>query len=92
MLNRIPDMAFLHFTLVTTEKTKTGAEICSFPSRLLTAIFLVHCHKMPEILMEIEEANVLFLNRRALITGATGLLGHAVYREFKDNNWHVVGC
>ncbi|XP_056431059.1 methionine adenosyltransferase 2 subunit beta isoform X1 [Hyla sarda] len=31
-------------------------------------------------------------SRRALITGATGLLGRAVYKEFKDNNWHVLGC
>uniref|UniRef100_A0A8D0L8D6 Methionine adenosyltransferase 2 subunit beta n=1 Tax=Sphenodon punctatus TaxID=8508 RepID=A0A8D0L8D6_SPHPU len=31
-------------------------------------------------------------NRRILITGATGLLGRAVYKEFKENNWHAVGC
>lgn len=31
-------------------------------------------------------------NRRILITGATGLLGRAVYKEFKANNWHAVGC
>ncbi|XP_044136788.1 methionine adenosyltransferase 2 subunit beta isoform X1 [Bufo gargarizans] len=30
--------------------------------------------------------------RRVLITGATGLLGRAVYKEFKDKNWHVLGC
>ncbi|XP_072256915.1 methionine adenosyltransferase 2 subunit beta isoform X2 [Pyxicephalus adspersus] len=42
--------------------------------------------------VEVVQADVVFPNRRALITGATGLLGRAVYREFKDNNWHVVGC
>ncbi|MEE6478802.1 hypothetical protein FKM82_012011 [Ascaphus truei] len=48
---------------------------------------------MPELLlMEIEKEDVLVSNRRVLITGATGLLGRAVYKEFKDNNWHVVGC
>ncbi|XP_039766152.1 methionine adenosyltransferase 2 subunit beta isoform X4 [Ornithorhynchus anatinus] len=31
-------------------------------------------------------------SRRALITGATGLLGRAVYKEFEQNNWHAVGC
>ncbi|XP_068133527.1 methionine adenosyltransferase 2 subunit beta isoform X3 [Hyperolius riggenbachi] len=46
---------------------------------------------MPEMLMEIEEADNVFPSRRALVTGATGLLGRAVYREFKDNNWHVMG-
>ncbi|XP_054574099.1 methionine adenosyltransferase 2 subunit beta isoform X3 [Eptesicus fuscus] len=37
-----------------------------------------------------EEVNVP--NRRVLITGATGLLGRAVYKEFHQNNWHAVGC
>ncbi|XP_027461516.1 methionine adenosyltransferase 2 subunit beta isoform X3 [Callorhinus ursinus] len=37
-----------------------------------------------------EEVNVP--NRRVLITGATGLLGRAVYKEFKQNNWHAFGC
>uniref|UniRef100_A0A7M4EGI0 Methionine adenosyltransferase 2 subunit beta n=1 Tax=Crocodylus porosus TaxID=8502 RepID=A0A7M4EGI0_CROPO len=31
-------------------------------------------------------------NRRVLITGATGLLGRAVYKEFNENSWHAVGC
>ncbi|XP_058026623.1 methionine adenosyltransferase 2 subunit beta isoform X2 [Ahaetulla prasina] len=31
-------------------------------------------------------------NRRVLITGATGLLGRAVYKEFKANHWHTLGC
>ncbi|XP_053317921.1 methionine adenosyltransferase 2 subunit beta isoform X2 [Spea bombifrons] len=46
---------------------------------------------MPELLMEIEEEDVV-PDRRALITGASGLLGRAVYKEFKDSNWHVLGC
>ncbi|XP_060272591.1 methionine adenosyltransferase 2 subunit beta isoform X3 [Ovis aries] len=37
-----------------------------------------------------EEVNIP--NRRVLITGATGLLGRAVYKEFQQNNWHAVGC
>ncbi|KAM8973292.1 methionine adenosyltransferase 2 subunit beta isoform 2-T2 [Pelodytes ibericus] len=36
--------------------------------------------------------DVVVPSKRALITGATGLLGRAVYKEFKENNWHVVGC
>ncbi|XP_010000352.1 PREDICTED: methionine adenosyltransferase 2 subunit beta [Chaetura pelagica] len=31
-------------------------------------------------------------SRRVLITGATGLLGRAVFKEFKENNWNAVGC
>ncbi|XP_060693362.1 methionine adenosyltransferase 2 subunit beta isoform X1 [Hemiscyllium ocellatum] len=31
-------------------------------------------------------------DRRALITGATGLLGRAVYKEFLENDWDTVGC
>ncbi|KPP73659.1 methionine adenosyltransferase 2 subunit beta-like [Scleropages formosus] len=30
--------------------------------------------------------------RRVLVTGATGLLGRAVYREFQNNSWHILGC
>ena len=37
-----------------------------------------------------EEVNIP--NRRVLITGATGLFGRAVYKEFQQNNWHAVGC
>ncbi|KAG3265334.1 methionine adenosyltransferase 2 subunit beta isoform X2 [Ictidomys tridecemlineatus] len=37
-----------------------------------------------------EEVNIP--SRRVLITGATGLLGRAVYKEFHQNNWHAVGC
>ncbi|XP_064135122.1 methionine adenosyltransferase 2 subunit beta isoform X1 [Loxodonta africana] len=37
-----------------------------------------------------EEVNIP--SRRVLITGATGLLGRAVYKEFQHNNWHAVGC
>ncbi|XP_015280996.1 PREDICTED: methionine adenosyltransferase 2 subunit beta isoform X1 [Gekko japonicus] len=38
----------------------------------------------------VDESNIP--NRRVLITGATGLLGRAVYKEYKVNNWHAVGC
>ncbi|XP_060053051.1 methionine adenosyltransferase 2 subunit beta isoform X2 [Erinaceus europaeus] len=31
-------------------------------------------------------------SRRVLVTGATGLLGRAVYKEFHQNSWHAVGC
>uniref|UniRef100_H0YTB5 Methionine adenosyltransferase 2 subunit beta n=1 Tax=Taeniopygia guttata TaxID=59729 RepID=H0YTB5_TAEGU len=31
-------------------------------------------------------------SRRVLITGATGLLGRAVFKEFNENNWNTVGC
>ncbi|XP_068133525.1 methionine adenosyltransferase 2 subunit beta isoform X1 [Hyperolius riggenbachi] len=41
--------------------------------------------------VEVVQADNVFPSRRALVTGATGLLGRAVYREFKDNNWHVMG-
>lgn len=27
-----------------------------------------------------------------MITGATGLLGRAVFKEFNENNWNTVGC
>jgi len=27
-----------------------------------------------------------------LVTGATGLLGRAVFKEFNENNWNAVGC
>uniref|UniRef100_A0A8C5PZ58 Methionine adenosyltransferase 2 subunit beta n=1 Tax=Leptobrachium leishanense TaxID=445787 RepID=A0A8C5PZ58_9ANUR len=42
--------------------------------------------------VEVVQEDVIVPNKRALITGATGLLGRAVFKEFKDNNWHVVGC
>ncbi|KAL0162405.1 hypothetical protein M9458_041801, partial [Cirrhinus mrigala] len=29
--------------------------------------------------------------RRVLVTGATGLLGRAVYKEFKNNDWDTLG-
>ncbi|NXY32086.1 MAT2B adenosyltransferase, partial [Pomatorhinus ruficollis] len=31
-------------------------------------------------------------SRRVLITGATGLLGRAVFKEFHENHWNAVGC
>lgn len=47
---------------------------------------------MPEMPEDMEQEEVNIPNRRALITGATGLLGRAVYKEFQQNNWHAVGC
>lgn len=38
------------------------------------------------------EEDVSIPNRRVLVTGATGLLGRAVYKEFQNSNWHAVGC
>uniref|UniRef100_A0A9L0KKJ4 Methionine adenosyltransferase 2 subunit beta n=1 Tax=Equus asinus TaxID=9793 RepID=A0A9L0KKJ4_EQUAS len=40
----------------------------------------------------LEEEEVNIPSRRVLVTGATGLLGRAVYKEFKQNNWHAFGC
>lgn len=31
-------------------------------------------------------------DRRVLVTGATGLLGRAVYKEFHKNGWATLGC
>uniref|UniRef100_A0A674BSE8 Methionine adenosyltransferase 2 subunit beta n=1 Tax=Salmo trutta TaxID=8032 RepID=A0A674BSE8_SALTR len=36
--------------------------------------------------------NVDIPYRRVLVTGATGLLGRAVYKEFQNNAWHALGC
>ncbi|XP_009316847.1 PREDICTED: methionine adenosyltransferase 2 subunit beta [Pygoscelis adeliae] len=38
------------------------------------------------------EEDVDIPSRRVLITGATGLLGRAVFKEFNENNWNAVGC
>ncbi|KAH0629672.1 hypothetical protein JD844_011918 [Phrynosoma platyrhinos] len=40
----------------------------------------------------LEEDDIDIPSRRVLVTGATGLLGRAVYKEFKANNWNTVGC
>ncbi|XP_078087683.1 methionine adenosyltransferase 2 subunit beta [Mustelus asterias] len=37
------------------------------------------------------EVDTCVPDRRALITGVTGLLGRAVYKEFVDNGWDTVG-
>uniref|UniRef100_A0AAY4AZS8 Methionine adenosyltransferase 2 subunit beta n=1 Tax=Denticeps clupeoides TaxID=299321 RepID=A0AAY4AZS8_9TELE len=36
--------------------------------------------------------NVDVPSRRVLVTGATGLLGRAVYKEFQNNAWDGLGC
>ncbi|XP_012499448.1 PREDICTED: methionine adenosyltransferase 2 subunit beta [Propithecus coquereli] len=47
---------------------------------------------MPEMPEDMEQEEVNIPNRRVLVTGATGLLGRAVFKEFQENNWHAVGC
>ncbi|XP_074958218.1 methionine adenosyltransferase 2 subunit beta isoform X2 [Phalacrocorax aristotelis] len=47
---------------------------------------------MPKMLVEMEQEDVDVPSRRVLITGATGLLGRAVFKEFNENNWNAVGC
>uniref|UniRef100_A0A8C9EW77 Methionine adenosyltransferase 2 subunit beta n=1 Tax=Pavo cristatus TaxID=9049 RepID=A0A8C9EW77_PAVCR len=41
---------------------------------------------------ELVEEDIDIPSRRVLITGATGLLGRAVFKEFNENNWNAVGC
>lgn len=41
--------------------------------------------------VEVVEEDVSIPGRRVLVTGATGLLGRAVYKEFHNNNWHALG-
>lgn len=41
-------------------------------------------------LLSLQE-NVAIPHRRVLITGATGLLGRAVYKEFQNNAWDALG-
>nr|XP_033783637.1 methionine adenosyltransferase 2 subunit beta [Geotrypetes seraphini] len=42
--------------------------------------------------VEVVQEDVEIPDRRVLITGATGLLGRAVYKEFNENNWNAFGC
>ncbi|XP_078267775.1 methionine adenosyltransferase 2 subunit beta isoform X3 [Rhinoraja longicauda] len=48
-------------------------------------------HFSPGSVRLIEE-DVYIPDRRVLVTGASGLLGRAVHKEFLENNWDVVGC
>uniref|UniRef100_A0A8B9TIJ6 Methionine adenosyltransferase 2 subunit beta n=2 Tax=Anas platyrhynchos TaxID=8839 RepID=A0A8B9TIJ6_ANAPL len=48
-------------------------------------------HREAEFTVNIKE-DVDIPSRRVLITGATGLLGRAVFKEFNQNNWNAVGC
>ncbi|XP_062392760.1 methionine adenosyltransferase 2 subunit beta isoform X1 [Sardina pilchardus] len=41
--------------------------------------------------VELIKENVAIPYRRVLITGATGLLGRAVYKEFQNNAWDALG-
>ncbi|XP_029439417.1 methionine adenosyltransferase 2 subunit beta isoform X2 [Rhinatrema bivittatum] len=41
--------------------------------------------------VEVVQEDVAIPSRRVLVTGATGLLGRAVYKEFSENNWNAVG-
>ncbi|XP_032885582.1 methionine adenosyltransferase 2 subunit beta [Amblyraja radiata] len=38
------------------------------------------------------EEDVYVPDRRVLVTGASGLLGRAVHKEFLENDWDAVGC
>nr|XP_021482536.1 methionine adenosyltransferase 2 subunit beta-like [Meriones unguiculatus] len=76
---------------VRAERTKTGPEkpdtevpLAAF-SQISTGI-------MPEMPEDMEQEEVNTPSRRVLVTGATGLLGRAVYKEFQQSNWHTVGC
>lgn len=42
--------------------------------------------------VQLLEEDVAIPEKRVLVTGATGLLGRAVFKEFKMYNWNVVGC
>ncbi|XP_005996910.1 methionine adenosyltransferase 2 subunit beta [Latimeria chalumnae] len=42
--------------------------------------------------VEVVQKDIPIPEQRVLITGATGLLGRAVYKEFHDNGWHTLGC
>ncbi|XP_072120189.1 methionine adenosyltransferase 2 subunit beta [Mobula birostris] len=42
--------------------------------------------------VQLLEEDVSVPDRRVLVTGATGLLGRAVYKEFAENGWDAVGC
>lgn len=42
------------------------------------------------VVLSLQE-NVAIPYRRVLITGATGLLGRAVYKEFQNNAWDALG-
>ncbi|KAG2455320.1 HMMR protein, partial [Polypterus senegalus] len=51
-----------------------------------------HVVKLKEENLHLKQENVYVPFRRVLVTGATGLLGRAVYKEFHDNDWHTIGC
>ncbi|KAJ1127881.1 hypothetical protein NDU88_006274 [Pleurodeles waltl] len=51
----------------------------------------VKIHFLPGHVQVLED-DITIPTQRALITGATGLLGRAVCKEFRDHNWHVLGC
>ncbi|XP_060792347.1 methionine adenosyltransferase 2 subunit beta isoform X3 [Neoarius graeffei] len=42
--------------------------------------------------VELVQEEVCPSDRRVLVTGATGLLGRAVYKEFQNNGWETLGC
>lgn len=42
--------------------------------------------------VELVQKEIYTPSRRVLVTGATGLLGRAVYKEFHNNDWDTLGC
>ncbi|KAK2827081.1 hypothetical protein Q7C36_018007 [Tachysurus vachellii] len=42
--------------------------------------------------VELVQEEVYSPSQRVLVTGATGLLGRAVYKEFHNNDWDTLGC
>ncbi|XP_066502718.1 methionine adenosyltransferase 2 subunit beta isoform X1 [Hoplias malabaricus] len=42
--------------------------------------------------VELVQEDVYTPYKRVLVTGATGLLGRTVYKEFQNNDWDALGC
>ncbi|XP_035383590.1 methionine adenosyltransferase 2 subunit beta isoform X1 [Electrophorus electricus] len=42
--------------------------------------------------VELVQDDVYTPYKRVLVTGATGLLGRAIYKEFQKNEWDTLGC
>ncbi|XP_069754029.1 methionine adenosyltransferase 2 subunit beta isoform X2 [Narcine bancroftii] len=51
-----------------------------------------HVMKLKQENVQLKQEDVSVPDRRVLVTGASGLLGRAVYKEFSGNSWDAVGC